>query len=119
MFEFLTKCKTSIVFISFVFMCSITLYSQTYANKKHYLIDSLNLGELSAKDKKIIDSALLIYHKAIHDTLKISAINMIMDEAYDDNVWISYNKYMYEYTQVKLSNQLLATNTKVKLRLLK
>jgi len=100
-------------------MCSITLYSQTYANKKHYLIDSLNLGELSAKDKKIIDSALLIYHKAIHDTLKISAINMIMDEAYDDNVWISYNKYMYEYTQVKLSNQLLATNTKVKLRLLK
>jgi len=100
-------------------MYPIILCGQTFADKKYYLIDSLDLDKVTTKDKKLIDSALFMFHKAKHDTLKISAINTIVEEAFEDDIWIKYNKWMYYYTQKQLKNPLLVTNKKIKLSLLK
>jgi hypothetical protein len=49
--------------------------------KNIILIDSLQLNELSINEKKLIDSALTKYHQATHDTIKINAINIIVEES--------------------------------------
>ena len=57
--------------MSAIFLCSFQLLGQTYADKKYYLIDSLELNKLSEDDKGIISSALTKYHTTNQDSLKL------------------------------------------------
>lgn len=79
-------------------------YSQNYADKNYYLVDSLKLDELSIKEKQIIDSALIIYHKAKLDTVKLNAIKIIVDESWNYSVWPKYNRWNYEFVKNKLGD---------------
>jgi len=85
-----------------LFLAVIQSYSQNYANQEYYLIDSLNLKELSAIDKKLIDTSLDLYHSADQDSTKLSALRKIVDECRNDNVWPKYNQWVYDFVGEKL-----------------
>ena len=93
----------NLLIISILF-CAITSKGQNYGNKTHYLVDSLNVKVLANGEKKIIDSALTIYHNSKNDTLKIEAINIIVEESWNDNVWPKYNEWVYNFTIKKLAD---------------
>jgi len=83
---------------------------QTYADKKYYLVDSLELNKLSEDDKEIINSALTKYHKTSQDSLKLKYINDIIELSWDEKVWTRYNSWMNQYLTDKLSGVSLNVN---------
>jgi len=85
-----------------LFLIVIQSFSQTYADKEYYLIDSLNLKELSVDDKKLIDTSLDLYHRTDQDSTKLSALRKIVDECWNDNVWPKYNQWVYDFVQEEL-----------------
>lgn len=86
-----------------MFLFAIKSIGQTFADKSYYLVDSLNLEKLSLKEQTLINTSLESFHSAKHDTLKIKAINIIVEESWDDTVWPLYNKWLYSYIQEKLA----------------
>jgi two-component sensor histidine kinase/tetratricopeptide (TPR) repeat protein len=93
------------------------VHAQNFANKNHYLIDSLQLNELSVNERKLIDSSLTLYHNAKHDTIKINAINIIVEESWNDFIWPKYNEWLYAFIQEQLSTKIInkTKNSSVKL----
>lgn len=81
----------------------VSLFGQNFADKSYYLIDSLDLGKMSDKDKAMVDSCISFYHKSKEDTTKIKAIKFIIEESWDDNVWPKYNQWLYTHVKEKLN----------------
>jgi len=82
---------------------------QTYADKNYYLIDSLNYEVLVDSEKKLIKSSLKAYHNTTQDSLKLKAINRIIEDSWNDNVWHKYNRWMYNFTKQELGEVLPIT----------
>jgi tetratricopeptide (TPR) repeat protein len=80
------------------------LYSQDFADKEYYLVDSLTLSSISISEKVLIDSCLHLFHAASNDTSQIHAINYLVEQSWDNHVWPKYNNWIYEYTQALLEN---------------
>jgi len=93
-------CKYLLLVSTFPFVLKSN--GQTFVDKSYYLVDSLNFEKLSLKEQKLINTSLELFHSAKHDTLKIKAINTIVEESWDDSVWPLYNKWLYSYIQEKL-----------------
>jgi len=89
--------------LSVMFLFIIKTNGQTYADKKYYLVDSLELSKVSKNDKEIINLALTKYHKTPHDSLKLKYINNIIEFSWDEKVWTRYNNWMNQYLINKLS----------------
>lgn len=89
----------------FLFLISFQGVAQTFADKDYYLIDSLNLKELSAYDTQLIDSALTIFHKAKHDTSKIGALNIICENMMH-NDWTKYQYYQQNLIEESLKKKI-------------
>ncbi len=102
----LFKAKSTFFFLCFLVLC-FSSQAQNYADKKHYLIDSLEYDALIDSEKKILDSSLIIYHKAASDIQKLDAINIIVENSWDDNLWPKYNQWIYNFTKEKLNRVLL------------
>lgn len=87
--------RIKILFNILLFFCFSTIsLSQNYADKSFFLVDSLELDQLSECDVALLDSALNIYHKANHDTSKIIALNIICEEMMSEK-WSYYQDYQY------------------------
>jgi len=100
--NFTTKYLFSFLFLGFLIVYPNFLNAQNFADKRYYLIDSLLLEEVSVKDKKLIDSVLILYYQAKHDTLKIKAIDIIIAECWNDKIWPKYNDWVFRFTEEKL-----------------
>jgi len=94
------------------FVAFILVQAQNYTDKKHYLIDSLDLKVLIPSDKKIIDLALTKYHEATHDSIRLKAITTIVDNSRDDNLCTKYNQWIYNYTRKRIKDVLLKNEFK-------
>ena len=90
----------------------LPLFGQQYADKEHYLIDSLVVEKINNQDKVILDSILPEYHTAESDTLRLSLINKITELCIDDNVWPKYNQLLYDEAREILSNPMLSKREK-------
>jgi len=90
------------VFITGFLLLMLQSFGQNYGNKKYYLIDSLDLSELSDGDKKLIDSSLILFHNATHDTIKVDAIDLMVENLWDEKTWPRYNQWMYSFAIDKL-----------------
>jgi serine phosphatase RsbU (regulator of sigma subunit) len=93
---------TKPILAALILFISINLNAQNYGDKKFYLIDSLNLDEISASDKELIDTSLALYHLEKHDTSRLDLIEHIVDECWDENVWPIYNAFIFEHAQKML-----------------
>jgi len=65
------------VFLFLFLVLTQQLFSQPFADKKYYLVDSLDLGKISASDRKLVDSCLKIYHTAAADTTRLKQLAYI------------------------------------------
>ncbi|MBL4593167.1 MAG: tetratricopeptide repeat protein [Flavobacteriales bacterium] len=83
--------------------------AQNFADKDYYIVDSLEVDKISENDKLLIDSCLVLFHNAKHDTDKINAITIIVEESWDDSVWPKYNMWLYHFLKKSLTKQ----NTKL------
>jgi len=86
-------------------------FSQSFADKEYYLVDSLVLEKLKESDRNLVDSCLKIYHKEKHDTSKVQIISYIVESCWDDNVWPKYNNWLYAYLTEKLKMKYSKTVT--------
>jgi two-component sensor histidine kinase/Tfp pilus assembly protein PilF len=87
-----------------LFFCSQLLFSQNFADKGYYLIDSLVIDELSTDDKKLIDSCLSIYHNTSDETTKINSLTFLSEEMIHDD-WIKYQKIQFKLIEKALNKK--------------
>ncbi len=88
----------------FILFSASNSIAQKFADKKYYLVDSLNFQIIAPEDKEIIEEALKTYHQSIVDTVKINAINEIVNGSWDVEVWVKYNSWIYTTVNQKLNN---------------
>ncbi len=86
-------------------------YGQNYADKKHYLVDSLDLDVLTESDKEIIATSLKNYHEANTDTGKIAALSSICENMMHAD-WGKYQLFQYELLEKALKNTTNSTHKK-------
>lgn len=89
-----------------------TCYSQNYAEKSYYLIDSLDLATLSKGDSILIDTCLRNYNTAKDDTSKINWVNKIVEDCYDDKVWPKYNHWNQTFVKRRLQGKTINPSDK-------
>lgn len=109
--------KKRIYILCIVLVCSFysLSFAQTFGDKDYFLIDSLNITELSESDQSILNEALNKYHNAKHDSLRIDALEMITENLMDD-AWVRYNLIVKGLVE---KNLLLSPPNYFKKRLLK
>ncbi|MBL4656363.1 MAG: tetratricopeptide repeat protein, partial [Flavobacteriales bacterium] len=90
--------------LTLLWLWTATAFAQTYADKDYYLVDSLSLENLTETDRHLVDSCLNLYHTAKHDTDRVNAINHIVEESWDNNLWPKYNLWVYGFVQEKQEN---------------
>lgn len=76
-------------------------FAQTYGDKDYFLIDSLNLAELSDDDRDLLNTALNSYHNTKNDTLKLNALEVITENLMND-IWVKYNLLVKKFVEQKL-----------------
>lgn len=103
----------------YIFISVIPLkgFSQLFADKNFYLVDSLNLEELSDGDLQLLDSALYIYHNVKNDTDQLNALTIITENMMDDD-WEKYNLFIKNKLEQKLANNLDKSLKKIYLKYL-
>ncbi len=80
--------------------------AQTFADKAHYLIDSLVLEDMSETDRQLIDSTLLLYHKEASDTVQLQYLTDIVKAVWDEAVWPKYNLLIKQRCEAQLAKEL-------------
>lgn len=75
--------------------------AQNYAPKDYYLIDSLDLNQLSEEDKELLEESLKIFHSANEDTSRINALSNICENMNHDD-WSKYQFYQYQIIEKAL-----------------
>lgn len=80
------------------------LKAQEFADKKFYLIDSLELTKLSEYDKNLVDSLLHLYHKSSQDSVKLKSIDFIANNMVNPEVWPKYNLLLKSKVENRLKN---------------
>jgi serine phosphatase RsbU (regulator of sigma subunit)/tetratricopeptide (TPR) repeat protein len=83
-----------ILFFSFVLFGSKT-YSQV-KDKNWLLLDSIDYPHIHSTNKQLLDSILIVYHKATHDSVRLELLNYFVENCSDDILWPKYNDYMLE-----------------------
>jgi len=76
--------------------------SQNWGDPEFYLLDSLNLDQLSEDDKTLIDSSLVIYHSTMVDTIELAMLENIVDNCWDEEVWPKYNEVLIKKVKIEL-----------------
>jgi len=82
----------------------VQLYAQNFADKKHYLIDSLEINKLSSYEKKLIDSSLQVFHTTKLDTVKAKTINNLVAYLANDEIWSQYNNWLYNFSSQRINS---------------
>ena len=74
-----------------ILLVSFNGFTQNYADKSYYLVDSLDLSDIGKSDRKIIEVHLEQFHDATNDTSKINALNDICENMFHRD-WKKYLK---------------------------
>ncbi|PHS10817.1 MAG: hypothetical protein COA88_00590 [Kordia sp.] len=100
-----------IFFFLFILVLFFSSQAQNYADKNYYLVDSLDLNNLVVNEKEMLKKSLVDYHKANTESQKLAAINTIIENSWDANVWPKYNQWMYRYTNEMLEGVIPITDS--------
>lgn len=82
-----------ILFTLFILVGCSDLFSQNFADKNYYLIDSLDLNTLSQGDRILIDSLLIEYHNEKEDSSKLNQLTTLISLC-ENVVWVKYNQIL-------------------------
>ena len=95
--------RIKITFLLCGLCASLFCFGQSYADEEYYLIDSLDLDQVSPRDRAIIDSSLQVYHNTLEDTIALGAIEHIVDNCWDSRIWPRYNNFLIQELRQKLA----------------
>ena len=86
-------------YILFCLICVVSSHIQAKekAYKNFYLVDNLDFQNLGDEDKILIDSCLKTFHACTDDTSRLKALNIIVENCWDDFVWPLYNQWVFDY----------------------
>jgi serine phosphatase RsbU (regulator of sigma subunit)/Tfp pilus assembly protein PilF len=93
----LSKFKIGLVTLFLLVACA-NLFSQDFADKEYYLVDSLDLNTLSQPDRSAIDSLLNEYHLEKEDSSKLNKLTTLISLCEDD-IWVKYNEILKNKAQ--------------------
>lgn len=93
----LSKLKIGLVKLFLLVACA-NLFSQDFADKEYYLVDSLDLNTLSQPDRSVIDSLLNEYHLEKEDSSKLNKLTTLISLCEDD-IWVKYNEILKNKAQ--------------------
>jgi serine phosphatase RsbU (regulator of sigma subunit) len=93
------------IFIFIVILVAQSSFSQNFGDKEFYLIDSLNIDELSTDDSILIFGALQKYHSATEEIEKVKSLGVIT-EGMMHRDWVKYNYFVKELVENNLSQEL-------------
>jgi tetratricopeptide (TPR) repeat protein len=96
-----------LIYILLLFI-SFNGVAQNYADKEYYLVDSLDLDELSESDRELLEASLKEYHVSKDPISKVEALTKITENMMH-NDWKKY-----QYFQYNLINKLLSENLRKK-----
>ncbi|UKN02176.1 tetratricopeptide repeat protein [Paracrocinitomix mangrovi] len=91
------------IFLWIIFNNPAQLWSQNFADKSFYLIDSLEYESLPEVDQELLDTLLTKYHSAEDDSIKLKQIQFIVDRCWNPLVWPKYNEFMLNESINKLT----------------
>jgi hypothetical protein len=86
----LSKFKIGLVTLFLLVACA-NLFSQDFADKEYYLVDSLDLNTLSQPDRSAMDSLLNEFHLEKEDSTKLKFLLKLISICEDD-IWVKYNQ---------------------------
>ncbi len=100
-------------YLLYILVVSLPLvgFSQNYANKDFYLIDSLLLSELEQPDSILLYNSLSQYHSSKRDTQKIDALTNICEGMMHES-WEKYQIFQYKIIKEAESKKLTAKEKK-------
>ena len=79
-----------VLFTLFILVGCSNLFSQNFADKDYYLLDSLDLNTLNQSDRTLIDSVLIEYHNEKEDSSKLDQLTTLISLC-ENVVWVKYN----------------------------
>lgn len=89
--------------ILFLFLLlSFNAFSQKFADKSYYLVDSLVYDNISPDYQSLIDNSLKGYHATNDDVQRVRWVNQIVKLCWDENVWPKYNQWICDFTTEQL-----------------
>ncbi|MFD0963143.1 tetratricopeptide repeat-containing sensor histidine kinase [Pseudofulvibacter geojedonensis] len=91
------KINAFLKFFLLLFFFPLIVMAQNYADKSFYLVDSLNYNSIIESEKKLLDSSLIKYHSAKSNLKKLEAIDSIVENSWDKNIWPKYNEWMLQF----------------------
>ncbi len=86
----------------YLFLFLSVFKSQTFLDSKHYLVDSIAINSITNEELILIDSCIDQYYIENNDTAKINAINTIVSESWNVNVWPKYNDWVLDVSNKNL-----------------
>src|ERR1700752_3709083 len=94
----LIELKVIYVLISSFILFNLSTFSQV-KDKDWLLIDGVDYTKLHATDKYLLDSILPLYHKASHDSVRLSLLNSLIENCNDEALWPKYNDFMLKMAE--------------------
>lgn len=92
-----------VVLILLLICMNVWGFSNALKDDEFYLVD-LEVNNISDNEIKFIDSCLHIFHNSKVDTIKFKAVNYIVEESWNEKIWVKYNYWIYENIQSHLIN---------------
>jgi len=86
-------------------------FAQEYADPEKYLIDSLNFDDLLDVDVQLIKEQIEIFHTTESDSTKVTILGEIVFGLRNE-VWVKYNKVLYEFLRIQLKDPELSESEK-------
>jgi serine phosphatase RsbU (regulator of sigma subunit) len=84
--------------VSLIILCHTSLVlGQTYVNTDIYLVDSLDLSTIGGSDLAVLDSYLEEYRTAKDKKAKVSAVNQLITEMENEDIWVRYNDWLFRF----------------------
>ncbi len=94
-------------FLGLIFLSTLG-YAQNFGDKTFYLIDSLDLEQLTLQDRELLDSCLNEVAAAKEDTVALTWIVLVTDVIDNDDIGEQYSIYACEYIKSHLSIHFLS-----------
>jgi serine phosphatase RsbU (regulator of sigma subunit)/tetratricopeptide (TPR) repeat protein len=70
-------------------------------DKATYLLDSLDRSKIADTDMNVLDAQMKKYFEAKNDTTRLLALSRIVEECYDEKIWVRYNALMLKIAREK------------------
>ena len=81
-------------FFFFCFYLIHTTGSSQTKDKNWLLVDHVDYTQIHPTDKYLLDSILILYHQAKHDSTRLYLLNEFIENCNDQTLWPAYNEYM-------------------------